>query len=492
MPPLAKRVLLIGVDAGDVEFIEAAGGALPNLRRVLATGRRFDLDSTADVLTGSVWPTFYTGTLPGEHGVYHPIQWDPQGMRARRVDESWLYCAPFWLDLEREGETVVALDVPFTFPSRLRRGIEVNGWGTHERLGPFSCNSPEIGRELRRRFGTHPMGHDTPVPRSRRHSEDAARRLAAGAGSKGRLARWLLGAIDWTVFLVVFGETHRGGHVLWPEAGFGPFAAPRGAMQDVYLAVDAAVGEILDGASEDWTVVVFSLHGMETNRSQGHFVRPVVDRVNTALAGGGAVPSGGGERGGLVRLLRVAVPGRLQHAIARAAPIGLLDWVSNREVTGGVDWSRTPGFALRPDLHGYLRLNLAGREKEGVLEPGSERLRSYVEELRKAFRSLATGEPRRPVVRDILSMSEVFPGSRSALLPDLVVRWEKLPQATRVDSDAYGTFSAEPDTGRCGEHRSRGFAALLGPRKDASLPPLARGTDFPRFVRALLGRAPLR
>src|SRR5687768_13797415 len=93
-PP--TRVLMIGVDAGDVDFIEAAGEALPNLRRVLATGRRFDLESTADVLTGSVWPTFYTGTLPGEHGVYHPIQWDPRAMRARRVSEDWLYCEPFW------------------------------------------------------------------------------------------------------------------------------------------------------------------------------------------------------------------------------------------------------------------------------------------------------------------------------------------------------------------------------------------------------------
>ena len=277
--------------------------------------------------------------------------------------------------------------------------------------------------------------------------------------------------------------------MLWPEPGYGEFAPPANAMADVYRAVDAAVGEVLAGAPADATVVVFSLHGMETNRSRGHFVRPVTDRVNASLDGSAEARGDGAPRGGLVRLLRVAVPGRLQHAIARAAPIQLLDWVSDREVTGGVRWEKTPGFALRPDLHGYLRLNLAGRERAGVLEPGSERPRSYVETLAKAFRSLTTGETRRPIVRDVLRIADVFPGARSALLPDLVVRWEKLPQATRVQSDAYGTFSAEPDTGRCGEHRSRGFATLLGPRKDAALPPLAHGTDFPRFVRALLGRA---
>jgi hypothetical protein len=62
--PPSPRLLMIGVDAGDIEYIEASATALPNLRRVLDRGARYDLDSTADVLTGSVWPTFYTGTLP--------------------------------------------------------------------------------------------------------------------------------------------------------------------------------------------------------------------------------------------------------------------------------------------------------------------------------------------------------------------------------------------------------------------------------------------
>ena len=486
--PRSPRLLMIGVDAADIEFIEAAADALPNLSRVLGTGTRFDLDSTADVLTGSVWPTFYTGTMPGSHGVYHPIQWDPAAMRTRRVREDWLYCEPFWCELERQGESVVAFDVPFTFPSRLRRGIEVVSWGTHEHLGPFSCNRPELGRELRRRFGTHPMGHDTPVPRSRRHTETIPRRLARGARSKGRIARWLMEQIDWSLFVVVFGETHRGGHQLWPAPGYEAFAGPSGALLEVYRAVDAEVGHVLDGVDEATTVVVFSLHGMERNRSQGHFVRPVMDRVNAAFGNGGAADEGGGGRGGLIPLLRAAVPGPLQHAIGRAAPIRLLDWVSNRDVTSGMDWSKAPGFALRPDLHGYLRFNLAGREAAGTLEPESERQRSYRDAVRRAFQSLTTEGSGQPIVRDVLSISDVFPGSRSHLLPDLVVRWQDIPQATQVRSDTLGAFSARPDNGRCGEHRSRGWATLLGPQRGAGLPPLAHSRDFPAFVRALVGR----
>ena len=477
---------MIGVDAGDIEFIEASAGALPNLRRVLDQGARFDLDSTADVLTGSVWPTFYTGTLPGDHGVYHPIQWDPASMHARRVSEDWLYCEPFWRDLEQRGESVVAFDVPFAFPGRLERGIEVNNWGTHENLGTFFCNREALGRELRRRFGAHPMGKDMPVPRSRGHTETAQRRLAEGGRLKGRISRWLMEMVDWSFFIVVFGEAHRGGHQLWPEPGYEPFAAPKDAMREVYREVDRAVGHVLEGVDEATTsVVVFSLHGMETNRSQGHFVRPVMDRVNAAFENGAATRDLSSRQGGLVRMLRMAVPGKWQHAIARRAPIQVLDWVSDREVTGGMDWRRTPGFALRPDLHGYVRLNLVGREAAGMLEPGRERHRRYQDRVRRSFLSLTTAGSDQGIVRDVLSMGEVFPGVRSSMLPDLVVRWEKLPQATTVRSDSDGAISAVPDNGRCGEHRARGFAVLLGPQRHAALPPLTHGKDFPPFVRAL-------
>lgn len=482
------RVLMIGVDAGDIEFIDASAGSLPNLRRVLETGERFELDSTADVLTGSVWPTFYTGTLPGAHGVYHPIQWDPAAMRPRRVSEDWLNCEPFWSDLERQGETVVAFDVPFTFPSRLERGLEVNNWGTHEHLGAFFCNRPEVGRELRRRFGKSPMGHDTPVPRSRGYTESVPKSLAEAARTKGRIARWLMQTTDWNLFLVVFGETHRGGHLLWPKPGYEPFAAGGGALLEVYRAVDDAVGHVLDGVDESTTTaVVFSLHGMENNRSQGHFVRPVMDRITAALGNGDTARTSGAGRAGLIRMLRLAVPGRLQHAIARAAPIELLDWVSNREVAGGMDWSRTPGFTLRPDLHGYLRLNLVGREAAGFLEPGSPLHETYLERIRRGFLSLVDEGTHERIVRDVLSIGDVFPGSRSRMLPDLVVRWRELPQSTQIRSEEYGAFSAVPDTGRCGEHRARGFAALFGRRRGEAPPPLSHGKDFPRFVRALLG-----
>ena len=80
-----------------------------------------ELTCTAPDLTSSVWPTFATGTPPGEHGIYYPMQWDPDSMRLRRVTADWLYYEPFWYELARQGTKVTVLDAPFTMPSGLTR-----------------------------------------------------------------------------------------------------------------------------------------------------------------------------------------------------------------------------------------------------------------------------------------------------------------------------------------------------------------------------------
>ncbi len=153
---------------------------------------------------------------------------------------------------------------------------------------------------------------------------------------------------------------------------------PPGALLDVYRAIDNAVGVVLEGIdTRTTTVVVSSLHGMGANFAQEHFMRPVMDLVNGPYDGRGAETTGrsNGNRG-LIRRLREAVPARVQHAAARAVPVQARDWIVEHEVTGGIDWSRTPGFALRSDMNSYVRLNVTGREPRGIVQPASVELSS--------------------------------------------------------------------------------------------------------------------
>lgn len=473
------KVVMLGIDAGDLDFMQAWLPQLPHLRRCLENGRLHHLNTPSQFLTGSVWPTFYTGTPPGEHGIYHHLQWDSQAMRLRRVSADWLLCEPFWYDLGRRGIKVTVLDVPMTFPSRLQGGVEVVNWGSHDRLGRFHSNRSSLAREIRRRFGAHPMGPEIPVTKTRDQLARIRHNLIRGAARKGALIGWLLESTDWDFFLAVFGECHRGGHILWPENDPRSLIA-HDALLDVYRAVDKALGGVIKRLeAHHTTVIVFALHGMQANMSQEHFTPKIIDSVNAIyanqnLALPGPLPR---EQLGLMRRLRTTLPPRLQNMIAQCVPTGVRDWVVTHATAGGYDWKHTPGFALLADDNGYLRFNLMGREALGCLQPNSRHHRQYVNLLQDCFYRLQNKSTGSPLVKEIVSTSKAFPGKRSAQLPDLIVTWEAGIPAATVRSSALGTLSAQRDTGRSGNHRHQGFALILD-SQGSGWPPLAGICDL--------------
>jgi len=479
------RIAMFGLDAADLGLIRSASSSLPNLTRALSGGTLHTIRSPADLLTGSVWPTFYTASNPGAHGIYHHLQWDAESMRLRRVGVDWLDCEPFWSDLERRGRRVIAIDVPLMFPDRVREGIEVVNWGSHDHLGPFACRPRGLEGEIRRRFGRHPMGWEIPVDKSREELGEIRDNLVAGARRKGALVRWLLDSAPWDFFIAVFGETHRGGHILWPD-GPGGEAIPSGALLDVYRAVDEALGEILlapslAGAGR----IVFALHGMGPDPSQDHFVPRVMDLLNARFAGSSADGDGVGRPPrAIVRRLRESVPPAIQNWIAHRVPVSVRDAVVNRSIVAGHDWAHTPGFDLLADMHGYLRLNVRGREREGSLGRDGEDFPRYVDWVRECFESLTIAGTGDPLVESVRLASDVFPGPRLDHLPDLIVTWAGHRPVSRVESRLLGPVTADHATGRSGNHRRDGFCVVSVPEREP--PALTDIRDVAPFVRGAL------
>jgi predicted AlkP superfamily phosphohydrolase/phosphomutase len=400
-------------------------------------------------------------------------------MRLRRLSTRWIHYEPFWCNLTRQGVRVTVLDAPFSLPSRLERGVEIMNWGSHDLIGPYESNHPKLAREIRRRFGKHPMGYEIPVDKNPTQLEQIPKTLVTGARLKAELSCWLMERTEWDFFLTVFGECHRGGHTLWSDD----------SLLDVYQAVDQAVSQVLDVVDlNSTTVIVFSLHGMAANLSQEHFVRPVIDRINAGFGQEGKRPLTTGRKDrGLIRKLRASVPGHLQNTLALSVPVAVRDRVVNREVFGGLVWDKTPGFALRADLAGYLRFNLVGREAKGVLEKGSELYQCYENWLKENFFALKVAGTDAPLVKEILSSTELYPGPRSNYLPDLVILWEPQAPVTEIYSDCLGRVAVRPATGRKGNHRPDGFAVVAGNQHPMRQMPFLRHTaDFAGFVRSLL------
>jgi predicted AlkP superfamily phosphohydrolase/phosphomutase len=391
--------------------------------------------------------------------------WDAARMRMRRATPDWCPTIPFWRSLDEVGLRVIAFDVQMVPPAPLRNGIEIMSWGAHDQLTPFRAYPEMLGRDLLKRFGHHPMGAEIPVNKTPAELRSIKKNLIEGAARKGEAVRHLAQTHPWDLFVTVFGELHRGGHIFWPGGQDENF----GDLLELYQAVDRALGTLVAVFEEQGaTVTLFALHGMGFNTSQDHFMPAVMQRANAHYLSQSHVPATV-SKFPAIRLLRERVPAWIQNFVAQKVPVQVRDWVVGRQVISGLDWNKTPGFALLADLHGYIRFNLRGREARGYFEPDSPELLSYMEWLERCFRSLRRREDAQPLVAEVVHARTIYPGERADSLPDLVIVWNDIPPAAHIDSDLLGEFDAEIATGRSGNHRPHGFVVI--PKAETDTPP---------------------
>jgi predicted AlkP superfamily phosphohydrolase/phosphomutase len=479
-----KRLLMIGLDGGDLNFIQSRSAALPFFQTRLQSGQTFILE-TPKALSGSVWPTFYNGANPGIHGIYQHLVWDAQRMGLRRIGSDWCYYKPFWQDIEKAGYQSVVLDVPYSFPVALKQGVEITDWATHGQTRPLSSNHREVLKKLYR-FGKSPIGRETPIQKTARELDKIQNQLVNSAALKGKLITELIKDLDWNLFIAVFGETHRGGHIFFSDDDEYE-CTPKTPLATIYQAVDQALAKIFESLDKDTALVLFSVHGMARDYAQGHMVRPLMKQANDLFLAKycNISPQPSPKASGLVPLLRRTVPAWVQYPVGAAMPDSVRQWVVEKEITGGLDWSRTPGFALRTDIRTELRLNLVGREAKGFLEPQSKLHHNYIDFIKEVFLPLQERDTGAQLVDEVVDTHALFPGHHSKSLPDLVVTWKPSPAAKCVFSPLVGEVSAQPPSARGGDHTDFGFAVL--PTELQERVGLSHITDLARLSKCFFG-----
>lgn len=468
-----RRVLMICLDATESSLVErwARDGTMPNLGRLIERGTYGRLESTAGWFGGAIWATFFTGTDPAAHGFYHYLQWRPETMSTVRPSSDWLPLQPFWRDVGRRGGKVIALDAPLVYaPTEPFDGFEISGWANHDLLDPLFYHPPSLKTWVDERFGGPPRedeDHFLTPPSKLIATRDS---LVAMTPRITDLAAGLMERAEWDLTLVCYSTTHRAGHKFWSLSGVagdptGDERAEIGrAMRDVYAAADEGVGRLVRQAGEDATVIVFALHGMKENTCRTDILSAMLEKV---MADEDRQPAGSSRRGAL-DTVREAIPMGLRNRVKRALPDGWQDRLTSFWRTGAMDWSKTRAFPLVSDPQGCIRINLKGREMEGVVEPGGEydSLCVRIIEGLRSFVDAGTGEP---VAAEIVRTDELYRGgARRDLLPDIVVRWSDAPAAgTKVIvSPRYGTvrwpMPGRNQSGRSGNHSGHGYFVAAG------------------------------
>lgn len=468
------RVLAIGIDAAEPTLVRQLleRGDLPVLRGLAAEGAWGRVRSPAPIASGAVWPSFMTGRAPAEHGMYGEWVWRPGTMSL--VRPSWDHLDPFWRVDVNQGRSVTVLDVPFAPLLGIPGCNEVLDWGAHDYLkGRLEVSPPALETLVRSAGGTHPFAAgsvDAAGPRDHAGLDRTLASCLAGVEQRGRLARQLLVDTAPDLFVMVFTEVHHAAHLLWhtvdpshPDYRAAPAGdQARPGLRELLQAIDREIGQLQDLAGPEAAIVVFSLHGMRPARGIPSILGPLLESHGFAVRGSWRDRSWSERLGGGLAAIKRTVPDRAKRLYRRWVPHQVtIRFAQPSMPLPAYDWSQTAAFSLPTDQHGWIRVNLRGREARGSVEPeGYDALCRRVEEALRAAKRI-DGQP---IVRAVIRTAADAATAASTPLPDLVVHWADATFASPLRLEASGLVAPHVGLKFTGQHAYRGFYVLRPPR----------------------------
>ena len=487
---------VITLDAASLPLTERLldEGRLPALAALRDRGRWAPLETPAEHFASGLYQPLYSGMELREHGIYFPYQWSAAEQRLRHAHH-FPAPEPVWDRVARCGARALVVDPYESRPPRVSgvaylSGLQFVNRATLERF----TVPPQLQRGLVRRHGRAPLveevfGRPT-VSRLRR----IRRHFAAAPGRVADVATELLEQNSYDLLWVSFPVLHLGGHQLWDPGAVLRRGSARGLPEDledplpeIYAAVDRALERVLASLPPGADVVVLSPVGMGPNTSRSDLLPAMLEAV--LAAGPARTRSQRAEGGSWIWRLRGGVRTALRASVARALSARQVLDLSARLELGRVDWMRTRAFPLPTAHQGYVRLNLRGRERDGVVDPADAP--TLLEEITAGLLSFRDPDGSASVAGVDRVSDVVGEGPGLAIMPDLVVRWGE--RATTglagVTSPLHGEARRRGvGTGRSGNHTSDAWILLApGASRVRDLERPARLVDVAATVCTLLG-----
>jgi len=458
------RTIVIGVDSLDLQLVErwAAAGILPFFASQFRDCSLVRLSTPTSVLQGALWPDLICGRSPGHHGTYFLTQLTNGTYHLDRIAADRIRAVPYYGLLDAHGVRCAIVDFPHVMPIDGFKGLHIVDWLSEFQTWQFTVQPPTRKHEVETYGILRPTGGYGSTENSLDGHRELRRKLETTLQIKSAFTKELLRHDDLDHICVVYGEAHKAGHHFWkymdPSHPDHVVVEPylRDGIRDVYQLIDRHIGELAQLVTPRDNLIIFTEHGMQANYRGDQFVAPILERLGLCAP---AQRSAGQESavelwrsGSMGGQIRAALHGLLK----RAAPESAVRRLRDRFGAGSsVDWSRNKVFQLPTDRNSFLRVNLRGREPEGIVSPGQEydELLGLIE---SEFRALVNVDTGRPAVAAVFKIHEMSPGPRVNELPDLGIVWNSDAPIATVESPRLGRFNLRVYEDRTGNHRPGG------------------------------------
>lgn len=520
---MKAMVCALAIDGPNLESMQRwlKSGKLPVIQSLIENGVTAQHFHTKQYRNDRCWDILLSGhhdaTLTGSH--FDPDTYDYYNESLQREERY----EPFYA-LGTHSRTC-AFDLPATLSDKVE-GIQVFGWGSELNASVAVSSPQELMSELEERFGVDPklksqikvLDHKTQeieksyvIPNLYDEAELSSFKedLLTSVEKRADICLDLLGREEWNLFLANFIEVHTANHLLWHMGEDHPVNATPpecNAILEVFQAIDRAFGKIISALPEDAKVVVYTIDDTRINSMDLPSMAMLPEMLFRWNFRDEAPLATSDLRTGVppIRLdYKEPWKHELWKLVTKRGQL-LLQSPSELESQGNPmswhpavwyqrHWNRMRAFSLPSVSDGYVRINVKGREANGLVDPTDfqDEIRA-VSDIIQSLKDPTTGKS----LVKALTVTRKTPFELPEIPPDLIVSWnDKSIPADCCISDTLGSIGPLPYF-RTGGHHPHGnevegtlIISGQGIQSGQSLAP-AQLEDIPATILGLMGVAP--
>lgn len=419
------NTLLIGIDGASFRVLDTLfdDGSLPHLKSIFGEGTSSRLRSQIPPWTASAWPSLYTGTNPGKHGVFGFLSFE--GYDWSVVNATHVSQRPIWHLLDKHDCSSVVVNVPVTHPPQSFDGALIPGYAAPKNP---ECHPAGLLEDVRDAIGEYHVYGDS-EGKSKPDRPALLTEYCELIEMRGRAFRYLCNRFSPDFGFVQFQQTDTVCH---------DCPGDYDAYRKVYSAVDEEIGKILETVSPR-NVFVVSDHGLgpfDQRVAVNEFLRDA-GHITTTSQGSGMPTWARIRDNDLRNTNKNAGVWAMERTVSALASVGItsqnigsiLDKLGLAEkalhvmpddvVRSGseqVDFANSRAF-VRSRVECGVRINLVGREPDGVVAPDDyNRIRKN---LIKELSGLEDPDGT-PVFEEVAPREEYFHGSEAKHAVDIV------------------------------------------------------------------------
>jgi len=441
-----NKVLLIGLDGADPDFIEKHKDRLPIIKSFMDNGTFGSLKSTIPPLTAPAWTSMMSGMNPAKTGVLTFIKEGETG-KDKVVNSSSVVVPRIWYVLNQNGKVCGVIGVPLTYPPEALNGFMVSDF-----LTPSGSENFTFPDSLRKEIDTN----FRPYLNFDIHSEGAKsflQKIYNFSESRFKVIQHFIKNKNWDFFTFVVSETDWIQHFFWKHPEHLQYKKGQEIILKYFQYIDNFIGQILSILGDDIHIFIVSDHGFGKCISGIVYVNSWLSQEGYLSAKDNGLFNIRNLIGQNLRNLFASVPfsQKLKDIIPQKVKAKALSVTKlNR---GQINWPETKAYFIRGEYNtGFIRMG------EEVLNGD---IKNLCKEIIEELSNLEDPRNGNKIFKEVYYKGDIYSGSLDNIPNIILVFNEPYTGEEVVGKEVIKYISEEgrPD----GTHRVEGIFLAKGP-----------------------------